>query len=171
MLRRGRYLVCIWAGDLHYWVSMASKSQPESKPVPPRELADIVKDIAVYPEEAYEFVQLGLQFTVQMVADQEKKGKQGDEEVAEPRHVTGQELSAGLRAYAWQRWGLLARTVLRRWNVTSTMDFGKIVYALIEGGVLAKNDGDRLEDFRAVFDFATLELEYPAGLPVKAKVI
>jgi len=131
---------------------MAKKSHPESKPPPPRELVDIVRQIAVYPEDAYEFVQLGLQFTVQRIA--------GPAEKSEPRHVSGQELSHGLRDFAWQRWGLLAKTVLQRWNITSSMDFGKIVYALIEGGVLSKNPEDRIEDFRAVFDFRTLESEY-----------
>jgi uncharacterized repeat protein (TIGR04138 family) len=131
---------------------MAKKSQSQTKLTQPRELVEIVREIAVYPEEAYEFVQLGLQYTVERV------GKSSREQ--EVRHVSGQELSVGLRQYAWERWGMLARSVLQRWNITSTMDFGKIVYALIEGGVLAKNDDDRLEDFRSVYDFRTLESDY-----------
>ena len=67
--------------------------------------------------------------------------------------MSGQQLCEGLREYALQQWGYLARTVLRRWNITSTVDFGKIVFALVEIGQMQKTDDDTLDDFRNVFDF------------------
>lgn len=150
-------------------------------------MSDIVREVEVYPLEAYEFVQLGLEYTVSKLGRDRRKDD--DVEAAGPveagaveagaveagagrggsRHVTGQELSLGLREYAWERWGLLARTVLKKWNVTSTMDFGKIVYAMIEGGVLAKSPTDKLEDFRNVYDFSTLERLYVTDLSRMAK--
>jgi uncharacterized repeat protein (TIGR04138 family) len=44
---------------------------------------------------------------------------------------------------------------LSRWNVTSTMDFGRIVFAMVEHDLLQKTENDRMEDFRHVFDFGT----------------
>jgi len=69
------------------------------------------------------------------------------------RHVGGQELCWALRECAMQRWGLLASVVLRTWRITRTLDFGNMVYALIESGRLQREPGDRLGDFRDVFDF------------------
>ncbi len=69
------------------------------------------------------------------------------------RHVTGQELCWGLRELALRRWGLLARTVLKGWNITETTDFGRIVFALVENGFLRKEPQDKLEDFQDVYDF------------------
>ena len=36
----------------------------------------------------------------------------------------------------------------------NTLDFGKIVYTLIDNELMQKNEGDSLDDFRDVFDFA-----------------
>lgn len=142
---------------------MGQKSTSKAVPESPRDMEQIVREIAVYPPEAYEFVQRGLQYTVERLNQRTSTGKgAGDGR----RHITGQELAWGLRLFAWERWGLMARTVLKRWNITSTMDFGKVVYALIEGGVLARSPSDRLEDFRSVYDFSTLESEYRTELPM-----
>jgi uncharacterized repeat protein (TIGR04138 family) len=50
---------------------------------------------------------------------------------------------------------MLARTVLKRWNITRTEDFGRIVFALVENNHMSKTDNDTIEDFKNVFDFAT----------------
>jgi uncharacterized repeat protein (TIGR04138 family) len=71
------------------------------------------------------------------------------------RHVTGQELCWGLRDYALKRWGLLASAVLKGWNVTSTADFGRIVFALVENDFMQKEPHDTIEDFYEVYDFKT----------------
>jgi uncharacterized repeat protein (TIGR04138 family) len=69
------------------------------------------------------------------------------------RHVTGQELTWACRDLALERFGLVARTVLDCWGVRSTADFGTIVFALVEVGLLSTQAGDRREDFQAVYDF------------------
>ncbi len=76
--------------------------------------------------------------------------------VAFNRHVSGQQLCWGLREYAIQRWGLMARAVLRRWHIHSTLDFGRIVFRLIDEGNLRKQATDTLEDFKDVYDFNTV---------------
>ncbi len=69
------------------------------------------------------------------------------------RHVRGEQLCWGLRDYALARWGFLASTVLRSWNIRSTEDFGRIVFALVENGYLQKEPQDALSDFQGVYDF------------------
>lgn len=70
------------------------------------------------------------------------------------RHVTGQQLCEVIRDIALERWGLMARKVLKRWGVCCTEDIGQIVFALVNNGWLQKQKTDRIEDFDHVFSFA-----------------
>jgi uncharacterized repeat protein (TIGR04138 family) len=126
---------------------MPPKKQP-LKPRKPKSLQQVVADVGMYPAEAYDFIQQGLSFTVQKIHGEVKQPEAC-------RHVSGQQLCEGMREYALVRWGLLARSVLSRWNVTCTLDFGRMVFALIEAGHMQKTDNDTLEDFRGVYDFRT----------------
>ena len=86
------------------------------------------------------------------------------ERLEEPRHISGRELSKGVRDLALERFGPLARTVLEHWGIHATEDLGDIVFALVECGILTKQDHDRKEDFRDVFDFEeAFETGYPWG--------
>ena len=79
-----------------------------------------------------------------------------------PRHISGRELSKGVRDLALERFGPMARTVLEHWGIHATEDFGEIVFALVECGILIKQDEDSRDDFRDVFDFAeAFEADYP----------
>jgi uncharacterized repeat protein (TIGR04138 family) len=69
------------------------------------------------------------------------------------RHVSGRELSYACRDYALEQYGLLARTVLEHWGIRGTEDFGRIVYALVDAGLLVTRPGDREEDFHEVYRF------------------
>lgn len=69
------------------------------------------------------------------------------------RHVSGRELCWGLRDFALERWGLLARTVLESWRVTGTDDFGEIVFGFIDFDLMRKQPEDDVEDFREVYSF------------------
>jgi len=125
---------------------------PEKQTGPQKTIEQIAEELGLYPPEAFEFVQLGLQHTV------EKMHGHGR---GPGRHGSGRELSEGLREFAQMQWGYLARAVLRRWNITRTEDFGRIVFALVENAWMSKTDEDTLEDFRGVFDFASaFEEEY-----------
>jgi len=100
-----------------------------------------------YPLEAYSFVREGLGFTARHVHP-------NPEALAEnERHINGQQLCLGLRDFAIDRYGLMAPIVLAHWNVTRTEDFGRIVFAMIEQGLMSKTPDDSLDDFRGVFDF------------------
>jgi uncharacterized repeat protein (TIGR04138 family) len=119
------------------------------EPGPAKSLDEIVEELGLYPREAFKFVQVGLSHTVEKV-----HADLADDPEAN-RHVTGQQLCEGLRDYALKEWGLLAGTVLRRWGITSTYDFGRIVFALVDNGHMAKTEHDTIEDFRNVYDFKT----------------
>jgi uncharacterized repeat protein (TIGR04138 family) len=92
-----------------------------------------------YQETAYIFVLSALHHVI--------------EHLPEPRHITGRELAEGVRDLAVARFGPMARSVLEHWGVNRTADVGELVFALVEAGILIKQDEDELSDFADVFDF------------------
>ncbi len=98
-----------------------------------------------YPPAAYTFLREALDITVN------KTGREGNPPGA--RHVSGQELCEGIRHYGLSEFGPLAGTVLAYWGITTTEDFGNLVFNLVEAGLLGKSESDSPEDFRRVFDF------------------
>jgi uncharacterized repeat protein (TIGR04138 family) len=107
----------------------------------------ICKEDSRFDRRAYDFVRLGLDHTVK---DLRKKDSARAEK---SRHVTGPELLLGLRAYALDQFGPLAKTVLNSWGVRRCRDFGDIVFNLIEYNVFSKTENDRREDFSDIFEF------------------
>lgn len=69
------------------------------------------------------------------------------------RHVTGQQVLIGMREHARALFGPLAAQVWRSWGVHSTLDWGKLVFLLVENGHLSRQESDSVEDFREGFDF------------------
>jgi uncharacterized repeat protein (TIGR04138 family) len=69
------------------------------------------------------------------------------------RHVTAAELAWACRDFALQQYGLLAPVVLAHWGITRTEDLGRIVYTLVEVGLLVTQPGDHESDFNAVYQF------------------
>ncbi len=96
-----------------------------------------------YSPEAYLFLHEGLMRTLKQIQEKETK----------PRQISGAELSDGLRRHALDQYGPLAMTVLNRWGLRVTRDFGEIVFLLLEAGLLGKTDEDKIEDFDGLFDF------------------
>jgi uncharacterized repeat protein (TIGR04138 family) len=110
-------------------------------------VALICKEDPRFDRKAYDFVRLGLDHTV-------KELRKKDAARAErSRHVSGPELLEGLRVYALDQFGPLAKTVLNTWGVQRCRDFGDIVFNLIEYNVFSKTENDRREDFSDLFDF------------------
>jgi len=101
-----------------------------------------------YHQDAYRFVFDSLQFAQEKL--KRPRPRDPDDQHA---HITGQELCIGIRELAIKRFGLLARTVFGHWGVTSTLDFGRIVFELIDRGEMRKTDRDTLDDFAGVYDF------------------
>lgn len=92
-----------------------------------------------YELEAYSFIMSSLDYTMKQL---KRKG-----------HVTGQELSEGIKDYALQQFGPMARSVLEKWGIKNTSDFGEIVYNMINAGLLGKTETDSKNDFHERFDF------------------
>ena len=104
------------------------------------ELLDpILKKDGRYTVEAYVFVREGLDHTVR--------------KLEKPRHVSGQELLAGMREYALQEFGPVTKRVLSEWGINECVDFGNIVFNLVNEGLLGKTEEDSIEDFMEGYDF------------------
>jgi len=104
-----------------------------------KKVEEIIKHDFRYKADAYEFLMQALWFT------QKKLKRSG--------HVTGKELLEGIREFALEQYGPLAKTVLEHWGIHSTEDFGEIVFNLVEAGLLKKTEEDSKEDFKDVYDF------------------
>ena len=102
-------------------------------------LAPILEKDARYTPEAYLFIREGLEHTVR--------------KLEKPRHVSGQELLDGMREYALQEFGPVAKRVLSEWGINECVDFGNIVFNLVNEGLLGKTDEDSIEDFMNGYDF------------------
>ncbi|HEY1628329.1 MAG TPA: Minf_1886 family protein [Tepidisphaeraceae bacterium] len=141
---------------------------PPDEPADPQALHHLVEQMDCYPLEAFHFVQQGLSYSVE-------KFHGGVTDPKARRHISGQQLCEGLREFALMKWGLLARTVLRRWEINNTFDFGRIVFAMVDNGLMQKTDEDNVEDFRDVYDFkSAFEADYrippePAALSKEAR--
>ena len=114
---------------------------------PERSMEEVIRTDGRYPLEAFAFLHDGLAQAV-------KDAFGEDVPEAGQRHVTGRQLCLTMRDLAIERWGRLARTVLDRWNIRATVDFGNMVYLLIEHDFMKKTDEDSLDDFRDVYDFS-----------------
>ena len=101
-----------------------------------------------YHERAYLFVLSALEYRQQQLP---VRG-----------HISGTDLAIACRDFAMEHFGLTARTVLAHWGINTTEDFGKIVFVLIEVGLLIRQPSDQMDDFVGVYDFEkTFEGEYP----------
>jgi uncharacterized repeat protein (TIGR04138 family) len=108
-----------------------------------------MREKAPFPPQAFQFVREGLAHTVKHIHGDTAPGRGDDES----RHVSGQQLCLGLRDYAIKQYGRLAKTVLHNWSIKGTDDFGRIVFAMIDAGLMRKTEEDTMDDFQAVFDF------------------
>lgn len=117
-------------------------------------IAELLRHDRRYRFDAYLFVFEALRFAQEKMGlggELAGEGDDSDEDVE--RHVTGQQLCGAMRNYAHEQYGRLAKQVLNHWGITSTSDFGEIVFNLIEIGQMRKTPEDRREDFDDVFDF------------------
>ena len=112
----------------------------------PIDMLKIIEADGRYPVGAFQFLHEGLERAVR----KRHGSREGSEESF---HVTGEEICLGLRDLAVSRWGMLSKTVLARWGIHETLDFGNMVYLLIDKGVWKKTAEDSINDFRGVYDF------------------
>jgi len=103
-----------------------------------------------YHKESFIFILAAIEYTLSRLSER--------------RHLTGQEFSKGIAEYAREQYGYLAPTVLAYWGITSTRDYGEIVYLLIGIGLMSKTEEDTIDDFYDVYEFDK-EFEWPNTKP------
>lgn len=102
-------------------------------------LREVSERNSAYKFEAYSFVMGALNFALSRLD--------------KPRHLTGQEFCQGLREFALSQYGPLTLMVLEHWGIHRTRDFGEIVFALVDAGLMSKTPEDSVADFDNVYDF------------------
>ncbi len=118
------------------------------------DIKEVFEQAGGYSPACFGFIREGLAHTVEMV-----HGNPEDQTmlelgiVEESRHVCGRELCIGLRDYAIDRYGMMAKSVLNKWGIHQTRDFGNIIFAMVEVGLMRTTEGDNIEDFDSIFEF------------------
>ncbi|MBM3824391.1 MAG: hypothetical protein FJ404_16155 [Verrucomicrobia bacterium] len=107
-------------------------------------LEKILEQDPRFHRDAYHFIREALDHTQKMMNRSEK-------DVV--RHVTGQELLAGIRDFALKQYGPMTKTLLEAWGVTRCADFGDLVFNMVESNLLAKTETDSRDDFKEGYDF------------------
>jgi uncharacterized repeat protein (TIGR04138 family) len=135
-------------------------------------IARMLEEDRRYPLPAYIFLFEALHYAQNVLGlgsdlPSEPQGSEAEEEDSGPqRHVSGQELCEAIRQFALDQFGYMAKTVLGRWGIHCTGDFGNMVFNLIRAGRMRKTPDDRREDFDDVYDFCTaLQQQFRIVLP------
>ncbi|MGB0259550.1 MAG: Minf_1886 family protein, partial [Coraliomargarita sp.] len=116
---------------------------------PNRDFNEVIRTIRQddprYARGAYYFLRQALDYSLKELH------KRGD--LDRSNHLTGQQLLEGIRLFALDQYGPMARTVLEHWGVKKCDDFGNIVFNLVECRVLGKTENDSPEDFSNGYKF------------------
>lgn len=92
-----------------------------------------------YKADAYAFVMESLSYS-------QKKFERA-------KHISGEELLEGIKDLLLQKFGPMTLSVLTHWGITSTEDFGNIVFNLVNNKILSKSENDNIESFKNGYDF------------------
>jgi len=124
--------------------------------------AIIAKD-KTYPAHAYHFVRRALTYTTKIIQAQNQQS-------VEKKQVKARELLAGLKDFAIEEYGPMAWYMLQQWNIKKTDDIGRIVFHLVDGGVLTKTQDDAADEFQDVFDLEEALVQPFAPQYTKVKI-
>jgi uncharacterized repeat protein (TIGR04138 family) len=121
-------------------------------------LQDIADLQAKYDVEAYKFIFDSLDYV--LVSNGKYQYASGD------RHVSVEQLLDGIKDFALEQFGPLSRIVLEEWGIYCTEDIGEIVFDLVDGGLLNKQESDDKRDFSRGFSFREVfEENYVPEIP------
>jgi uncharacterized repeat protein (TIGR04138 family) len=124
-------------------------------------MEDKVRRIALedgrFAPEAYRFLFEGLEYSIHLAGKADAEGLE--------RHVTGREVLRGLEEHGRRLFGPLAPDVWRRWGLRSSLDWGRMVFRLVDRGLLSRQETDTLDDFRGGRDFDEVFRDYKPPLP------
>ncbi len=105
----------------------------------PRDIERLAAERGSFRPEAYFFVLEAIELAM---ASQKIRG-----------HISGEYLLEWIRKMGQERFGVMAGEVFNAWGVNSTLDFGRVVFHLVEDGLLKKQQEDNLIDFIDGFEF------------------
>ena len=111
---------------------------------PSRRPFKFIRETLGYPIDAFIFVQ----DVMRMVSMRAKTAP------TPVRHVTATELCEAVRRFAIDYFGseAEARAVFLDWNIRQSDDIGRIVQAMVRGGMLVAHSDDSPEQFDGLFD-------------------
>lgn len=109
-------------------------------------IKDVIKKDPRYGIQAYQFVFEALDYTTTQLGKSMFKTTDVD------RHVTGKELMEGIRKFGLNQFGYMALVVFEQWGIHQDVDFGNIVFNLVESGLMGKTETDTKEDFKNSYD-------------------
>jgi uncharacterized repeat protein (TIGR04138 family) len=92
-----------------------------------------------YERDAYAFLREALEYTQQAI--KKKRGR--------IRHISGQELLAGIREFALEKFGPMALMMLGEWGIHNCRDFGEIVFNMVETSGSLTFLAEDIKDVRA----------------------
>ena len=121
------------------------------EPTLEQRITELTAKEPAFAPDAYSFVAEAVTYTAKQLREKEKReGKPG----AAPsrRHLSALELLHGARDCAREEFGAVAGNVLREWGIVTARDFGRVVYLLIDAGVLSASPEDDPRDFEIDFD-------------------
>ena len=127
-------------------IEMPKKKQRQRKKSYEEIVYAVARKHRRFASEAYFFVFDALSVAQKIVVA--KRTPDGPE-----LHVSGQELLEGIRRLARREFGYMAKTVFETWGVTTTEDFGRIVFDLVDAQLMHKTETDTIDDFRNSYDF------------------
>ena len=105
-----------------------------------------------YQRDAYLFVRDALDRTRKML-ERDNKEKVSRRTAPQEKHVSGQELLAGIRELGLELFGPMTTTVFEEWGIHNCQDFGEVVFIMVENRLLKKTDKDSRADFEHGYDF------------------
>lgn len=108
-------------------------------------IGDLARSDGRYSIQAYRFLFESLEEAIRLA------GKK--DEVGPARHVTGREVLSGICENAREQFGPLSAQVWRSWGVHEGLDWGRMVFLLVDAGLLNRQESDSIEDFRDGIDF------------------
>src|SRR4051794_39212960 len=92
-------------------------------------LTELLNEDKRYKKQAYLFVFDALNYAHSSLgmggASPEPGGERSE---SSERHLTGQQLCEAIRLFALDQYGYMAKDVLNSWGVSTTGDFGEIVF-------------------------------------------
>ncbi len=100
---------------------------------------DICEHDMRYQQGAYAFVMESLSYT-------QKKYKAS-------KHVSGEEILEGIKELLMKKFGPMTMPVLKNWGIKSTVDFGNIIFNLVDNEILSKTKEDDIQTFHDGYDF------------------